>query len=244
MRVFSSRSFAVSFAAPTVSTVLTALMLGMPAAASAQVGHRPESSPYEDFKIGQTVSIMAGWLAVKGDPAGVAPKSTAIGQLRYDLGIGGPASLFVRYMLAPTDRTVLLPSNPRATRVMGTQSATTHLMDLGFDISLTGRKTWHHLMPSLNSGVGIVSNFASADTGYYRFGTKFAFTLGGSLRFLPSRGPQIRVDLTRALWKYQYPDNYFVKASDTTSVLTNTRQRSAWRNNFGVSAGVSIPVFR
>ncbi len=218
--------------------------LGVPAAAAAQVGHTPQRSPYEDFQIGQTVSIMAGWLSVRPDPAGVAPKSAAFGQLRYDLGIGGPASLFVRYALAPTERTVLLPSNPRATRVMGTQSATTHLVDLGFDVSLTGRKTWHHLMPSLNSGIGIISDFAAADTGFYRFGTKFAFSLGGSLRYLPRRGPQIRVDLTHAFWKYQFPDNYFVKASDTTSVLTNTRQRSAWRRNLGVSAGVSIPVFR
>jgi len=187
---------------------------------------------------------MAGWLAIKRDPADVAVKSSVMGSLRYDLGIGGPVSLYGRYLMAPSERKVLVPNNPRATRVLGMESTTSHVMDMGLDVSLTGRKTWHHLMPSLNVGGGLVSNFASADTGAYRFGTKFALTYGASLRYLPRKGPQIRVDVGRFMWKYQYPDRYFVKASDTTSVLTDTRQRSAWRTNWGVSAGVSVPIFR
>lgn len=216
----------------------------VPRASSAQIGHLPSKSPYEDFKIGQTVSILAGWLAVGADPAGVAPKSSAIGSIRYDIGVGGPASLYARYLVAPSERNVLIPGNPLLTRLRGTQAANTHLLDLGFDISLTGRKTWHRLMPSLNMGAGIAGEFAPMDTGSYRFGTKFAFTYGGSLRVLPKRGPQVRIDLSQLLWQYQYPDRYFVKASDTTSILTRTRQRSAWRKNTAVSVGVSIPIFR
>jgi hypothetical protein len=226
------------------ASVLAALTAAVPAVASAQVGHQPTSSPYEDFKIGQTLTIMAGWLAIKRDPADVAAKSSAMGSLRYDLGIGGPVSLYGRYLLAPSERKVLVPNNPRSTRVLGMQSATSHVMDLGLDISLTGKKTWHRLMPSVNFGGGLVSNFANADTGAYRFGTKFALTYGASLRYLPRKGPQVRVDVGRYMWKYQYPDRYFVRASDTTSVLTDTRQRSAWRTNWGVSAGVSVPLFR
>ena len=226
------------------ASVLAALITAVPAVASAQVGHRPSDSPYEDFKIGQTLTIMAGWLAIKRDPADVAAKSSAMGSLRYDLGLGGPVSLYARYLMAPSERKVLVPGNPRTTRLLGMESTTSHVMDMGLDISLTGRKTWHGLMPSVNFGGGMVSNFADADTGSYKFGSKFALTYGGSLRFLPRKGPQVRVDIGRYMWKYQYPDRYFVKASDTTSVLTDTRQRSAWRTNWGVSAGVSVPIFR
>lgn len=220
------------------------LVVVQPTNGSAQVGHMPQDSPYEDFQIGQTVTPMAGWVSMRRDPADVAVRSSAFGTLRYDIGIGGPTSFYARYLFAPSERRVLVPGNPKLTRVLGMRSTTTHLLDLGFDVSLTGRKTWHRLMPSLNVGIGVASDFAGADTGLYRFGTRFAFTYGGSLRILPRRGPQIRLDLSNLMWQYQYPDRYFVKASDTTAVLTNVRHRSAWRVNRGVSAGVSIPVFR
>ena len=44
--------------------------------ASAQVGHLPDKSPYEDFKIGQTLTIMGGWMNMRRDPANVAPDAS------------------------------------------------------------------------------------------------------------------------------------------------------------------------
>lgn len=218
--------------------------LATPGALHAQVGHLPTKSPYNDFNIGQTVSILAGRLNVARDPADVAPKPALLGSVRYDIGVGGPASLFVRYAASPSTRKQLAPTAVKAQRVVGTPDVTTHMFDGGLDVALTGRKTWHRLVPSVNGGVGIVSDFASADSGAYRFGTKFAFTYGFSLRYVPRRGPQIRIDLTRYLWQYQYPDRYFVKANDSTSVLTNTRERSKWKGNWAPTIGVSMPIFR
>lgn len=229
---------------PVCRTALAALLLAPCSLLRAQVGHLPDRSPYEDVKLGQTLSVMGGWLAIKRDPAGVAPKPSFLAQLRYDANVGGPASLFARYAVAPTDRDLLVPTNPRATRRIGSTGATTHLLDGGLDIALTGRKTWRHLMPSVNGGVGIATNLAAADTGGYRFGTRFAFTYGLSLRYLPARGAKVRVDLTNFLWQYQYPDRYFVKAADTTAILTNTRTREAWRGNWGVTVGAVIPIFK
>ncbi|MEN9509913.1 MAG: hypothetical protein RLZZ621_2476 [Gemmatimonadota bacterium] len=231
-------------ATSTAALLCTALAVATAAPLSAQVGHMPNASPYEDIKIGQTLTPMAGRMIMGRDLAGVAPKSSALGAIRYDIGVGGPASLFVRYLAAPSTRNVLNPTAPKATRVFATPNVTTHLLDGGLDIALTGRKTWHQLLPSLNGGVGVVTDFAKADTGAYQFGTNFAFSYGFSLRYLARRGPQLRLDLTNFIWQYQYPDRYFVKASDTTSVLTDTRNRSSWRGNWGVSAGVAIPIFR
>ncbi len=216
----------------------------IPALASAQVGHLPANSPFEDVKLGQNLSIMGGWMAMKRDPADVAPKSSLAAALRYDIAIGGPASLYVRYLVAPSERKLLVPTNPRATRVIGTPGVTTHQLDGGLDLALTGKKTWHRLIPSLNGGAGVVSDFSAADTGSYQFGTKFSFSYGLGLRYLPRKGPMIRVDLTNFMWQYDYPDRYFVKASDTTSVLTDTRNRSAWRGSRTVTVGVTLPLFR
>jgi hypothetical protein len=226
------------------TALAVAIAVAVPSSARAQVGHLPDRSPYEDFKIGQSMSVLGGWLAVKRDLADVAPAAAAAFGLRYDIGVGGPASLFVRYLASPSERKLLAPGNPKATRQIGTPGVTTHLFDGGLDISLTGRKTWHRLMPSVNGGAGLVSDFAKADTGAYRFGTKFAFNYGFSLRYLPKRGPQFRLDATNYLWQYQYPDRYFILASDTTAILTDTRNREAWRGNWSFSAGVTIPLFK
>ncbi len=212
--------------------------------AVAQIGHLPAKSPYEDVKPAQTLTLNAGRIAVKRDPANVAPSPSPFLSLRYDLPVGGPAALYARYSFAPSERNVLDPSKPRVTRVVGTPSVATHLVDLGLDLSLTGQKTWHHLIPSLAGGVGVVSDFGSADTGAYKFGTKFAFTYGAGVRYLLRNGWSIRGDATNSIWQYQYPDKYFVKASDTTSVLNDTKARSAWRGNWSLSAGISMPIFR
>ena len=220
------------------------LLVASSRSAVAQVGHLPDKSPYEDVKPGQSLSVSVGQLGVKRDPANVAPAASPFVSLRYDLPVGGPAALYARYMYAPSDRNVLDPNKPRATRIVGKSSVTTHVVDLGLDLSLTGQKTWRHLMPSLTGGVGLVSDFARADTGAYKFGTKFSFTYGAGLKYLFKNGWAIRGDATNSIWQYQYPDKYFVKASDTTSVLSDTRARSAWRGNWSLSAGVSIPIFR
>ena len=64
------------------------------------------------------------------------------------------------------------------------------------------------------------------------------------MRYLPRKGPMIRVDLTNFMWQYDYPDRYFVKAADTTSVLTDTRNRSAWRGSRTLTVGLTLPLFR
>ena len=87
MRVFRSTS---------VAALAAVTSLFAPTAARAQVGHLPDKSPYEDVKIGQTLTVMGGWLAVQRDLADVAPKSSWMTGLRYDIGVGGPASLFAR----------------------------------------------------------------------------------------------------------------------------------------------------
>ncbi|MDQ8168662.1 MAG: hypothetical protein P3B76_13970 [Gemmatimonadota bacterium] len=223
---------------------LTVVGGAAPALLQAQVGSLPANSPYEDVKLGQNLSIMGGWMLMTRDPANVAPKSSATAALRYDVAIGGPASLYVRYLLAPSERALLLPTNPKATRQIDAKGTTTHLLDAGLDLALTGKKTWHRLIPSVTGGAGVVTDFAAVDTGSYKFGTKFSFSYGLGVRYLPRKGPMIRVDLTNFVWQYDYPDRYFVKAADTTSVLTDTRNRSAWRGSRTLTVGLTLPLFR
>jgi hypothetical protein len=215
-----------------------------PAVARAQIGYLPNRSPYEDLVTDQSLSLSVGRLGTNSDPANVHPKSSAFFSLLYTLPVGGPASLFVQYGFAPSKRNLFNPDSPAKTRLIGTPSVTTHLVNLGLDVSMTGQKTFHHFMPSLTGGIGLASDFAKADTGAYRFGTKFTFAYGAALKYFFRNGWALRADVSNNVWQYQYPDRYFVKTSDTTSILTDTRNRSAWRSNWALTAGVSVPLFR
>jgi hypothetical protein len=158
--------------------------------------------------------------------------------------VGGPASLFARWSIAPTERNYIAPLASAANRITGSPRVVTHVIDGGLDIALTGRKSWRGLVPTVGGGVGIVSDFATSDSGSYQFGTKFALSYGFGVQYVMRSGVRLRADATNFLWQYSYPDTYFARAVDSTFVLTDTRQRTAWRGNWGLLFGVVLPIFR
>jgi hypothetical protein len=235
----------------TAARVLTLLLavtaaLGLPArpAAAQLVGSEPSRSPYRDLETTQQVTVALGWFAAASDAAGVGPRPAPFALLRHDLHLGGPAWLTSRYALVRSEREVIDPGFPAGERSLGRQPATHHLADVGITMALTGRKSWRGVVPTIGGGIGLTSDFGSLDLGNYRFGTKFAFTLGPGLRVVLPRGYALRLDLTNHVYQFRYPDTYFARASDSTSVLTDTRQRSGWLSNWGATVGTSVPLFR
>ncbi len=228
--------------------IVTAFTLALSAAstqpARAQVGHLPSKSPYEDVTPGQELTVFSGYFNSQIGAAGVLAKPSIFGGVRYDLPVGGPAVLTTRYSLIPSERTVVDPTKPRRTRVLGTENARTHMVDVGLTVLLTGQKTWHRLIPSVSVGTGLASDFAKADTGGYSFGTKFAFTGGASLRYMLRNNWSVRMDATNYLWRNAYPDAYYAVASDTTAVLRSDVSKKSWGGTWAWSLGVAIPIFR
>ena len=210
----------------------------------AQVGHLPSNSPYEDLKVGQDVTIFFGRFNSNIGPARVLPKPSLFGGVRYDVPLGGPGYLTARYTLIPSERNLLLPSKPRTTRVLSVENTQTHVVDIGFTVALPGRKTWHRLVPSVQLGAGLASDFASADTGGYQFGTKFAFTGGFDVKYMFKNNWAVRADATNYLWRNSYPDSYYAVASDTTRVLTTDISKKSWGGTWAWSLGLVIPIFR
>ena len=104
-------------------------------------------------------------------------------------------------------------------RDMGTESAPIYAADLALAVDLTGRKSWRRLVPQLRAGLGVVSSRAQDDSSGFSFGTPFAFTFGGGLKFVPGGRLQLRMDVTDRVFKLSYPDPYYRKASDNTTVL-------------------------
>jgi len=216
---------------------VVALIAALPAAA--QVGHDPASSPYRDLEHKQELTWLFGYVRARHDPAGVAPRSALTTGVRYELNLVGPLALSADVTRTFSERNVIDPAKPRATRDLGTEGAAVWAADVALALDLTGRKSWHHLVPQLRGGLGAMSSGAKDESSGFSFGTPFAFTFGGGLKFVPGGRLQLRMDVTDRVFKLSYPDSYYRNASDNTSVLDPTTPRSFYTHHTGLTVGVS-----
>jgi hypothetical protein len=216
---------------------VAALLAAVPVAA--QVGHEPASSPYTDLEYSQELTPLVGWVKARHDPAGVAPKSAPMIGLRYELALVGPLSLSSDVTGTFSSRDVIDPTRPSGQRGAGTQSTPVYSADVALALNLTGRKSWHHLVPQIRGGLGVVSSKAKDETSGFAFGTPFAFTFGGGVKLVPGGRLQLRADLTDRVFKLSYPDSYYRLASDNTAVLDAQTARSFYTHHLALTVGVS-----
>lgn len=210
-------------------------------AASAQVGHTPEESPYVDLVYRHEITTFSGYLDTRRDPAGVAPRNAPLVGVRYALYLAGPAFFTARIAYGRTERTVLDPLEPAASRVViPAANVSLLLADAGIALSLTGFKSWNRLVPELSGGLGLVSDFRTkADVGGFSFGTRLALSLGAGIRYVPGGRFQLRADVTDNLYRVAYPDSYYGTASDGTTILEREQQKAIWTHNPTITLGVS-----
>jgi len=218
---------------------VAALLMAVPV--SAQVGHEPEDSPYRDLQHRQELTLLGGWVKARHDPAGVAPRSAPMVGARYEFNLTGPLSLSSDVTAMFADRDVIDPSKPKAQRIPRTEGATVFAADLALAMNLTGRKSWHHLVPQVRGGIGLLRSSAADDSSGFRFGTPFAFSFGGGLKLVPGRTGrvQLRADFTDRLFKLSYPDSYYRLASDNTAVLDRSTAKSFYTHHAVFTLGVS-----
>lgn len=219
-------------------------LLFLSSAASAQVGHPPERSPFRDIEGGQELTGYAGRFNAGALPTGVGPKPGAIVGLLYQLHVGGPASVMVRYGRVATDRIALDPTLGKTNRSLGSHPAVVSLYDLGVALNLTGLKSYRRIVPVVNFGAGIASCTCTVDKDPFTFGTPFAISLGAGLRYVPGGHFQIRVDLTDYLYQLKTPGGYYINSADNTPVAAQGTARTFWKNNPTLTVGVSRLFFR
>ena len=224
-----------------IALALLLLAASSPALAQ-EVGHLPAESPYRDIAFKQELTPFAGYFQAGGDPAGVAPRSGPMLGARYEIRIGGPAQFMARVGHVWSERRVINPELPVESRDLGTTSTSLYVADVGISLNLTGQKSWRGLVPVLTGGAGVVSDFKGADAGGFRFGTQFAISVGGGVRWVPQDSRlQLRVELADYLYQISYPTSYIIQTEENPRV---TRKQSAWTNNLALTAGVSYRFFR
>ena len=210
------------------------------ARASAQVGYPPARSPYLDLEHAQELTLIGGQYHAHRDPADVGPQSGFITGLHYEWRAGGPAHLTGEIARISSDRNLIDPAKPEPARNLGTGSRPLYSATAGLGLSLTGSKSWHHIVPEVAGGLGFVSDLRSkADSGGFKFGTRFAFTWGGGVRYVPGGRWSIRADLTNRMYQLGYPQTYYLEPTGGTPVVPATQAKSFWLNNPAFTLGIS-----
>ena len=228
-------------------SVLILAASALPAAAQGvDVGYPPPKSPFNDLEYKQEATVFGGYYLAGKDPAGVAPRSGPMAGIRYEVTVGGPAQLVARVARVNSERQVINPAEPAASRNLGIQSWPLYLADLGMSLNLTGQRSWHGVVPVIHSGIGVASDLnKKAEGDPYNLGTTFAFSFTAGLRIVPSGGRlQMRADAGTWFYQVKYPSAYYNLTSDNTSVLESDQAKNLWKRNLGLTLGASYLLFR
>jgi len=224
-----------------------ALLVLVAAPTHAQVGYDPARSPYRDLRETQEITLFTGWYNARSDAARVAPRSGPMMGLHYQWRPSGPANLSATMSRVSSERNVLDPEAPATCptastsncKSLGTFRWPLYFFDASVALSLTGARSFFHLVPQVSAGMGLASDFHSQpDLGDFSFGTRFAFNWGAGIRWVPGGRYQVRADLTNHLYSVKYPVTYYQAAPDGSTIFTD-QPRSSWLNNPGFTIGLS-----
>jgi hypothetical protein len=172
----------------------------------AQVGHRPESSPYRDLRIKQTLTFMGGLLTGGGGKAGVGPSSGPLGGVRWDFHVGSSIALFLGGHASDLERRLINPIEPPGGgRELGTAQQNVWMAEGGINLLLTGRKTWHGFAPYAGAAFGMVFGTEVPEDSVFTFGRKFHIGPAAGIRFFLNRRFHIRLEARDIIWRMTYP---------------------------------------
>ena len=237
-REMPSRGFSRGLCAAIIG--ITVLLSAGPAVRlSAQVGHDPGQSPYHDVHRGGVFVASGGYLGGSRGRVGVGISDGPTGGLRYEVSLGGAIGVSMGVAYAPTTSFVVDPTKDSLSRTSGPYDNAVVLADVGLQLLLTGRKTWHGFAPYLGGALGMaLSNGAPPDPTTYTFGNKITFAPEAGLRWYPTRSISVRTDLRLVLWKLTYPLDYRQPSPDGSRVLALDASLTEWTAHPWVTIGL------
>jgi hypothetical protein len=212
--------------------------------ARAQVGHLPQNSPFRDVEVSQELTFFGGHYSAGRDAINVTPRGGPMFGLRYEKHVGGPASLMVRWSHVNSERFPVDPTKTGSAAQLGRRKVSLNLYDVDLALNLTGEKSFHHIVPVINVGAGIATCSCTVALDPYKFGTPFAFSFGGGLRYVPGGRFQLRVDWNDYLYQLKYPAEYYVNTTGTGAAAPPKQSRTFWKNNGALTLGASVLFFR
>ncbi len=223
------------------------LAAGAPlAAARAQVvGRLPGDAVMKDLFDGQRIGAFGGWLTTGLDPVGVRAKSGPIAGIRYSVLMSSPMYFSMRLFGVKTDHDVLLPNEPVGSRRAGTASANQIGFDAGFELSLTGERTWRGVQPLLTGGFGFILGAANQfDAGGYSPGGSALYSYGLAARFPTGRNGELRADVGWMVHQMRYPNAFRTTLAGDDPPLRPTGTMTPLVSNRAMTVAWTVGIFR
>jgi hypothetical protein len=177
--------------------------------ATAQVGHRPQFSPYRDIPKGHTLTLLGGYFKGGGGDLNVGPHSGSVFGARYDVRSGSTIQLGLELARADLERSIVNPFVRLANRRTGPVDQSVTFVEIALQFNLTGGKSWHRLAPFVGAGTGLaLASGTPADTSRYEFGRKFYLAPGVGVRLFLSDRLHLRAEARATFWKLNYPTTF------------------------------------
>jgi hypothetical protein len=192
------------------------LILALAAAPlAAQVGHRPDASPYRDITKGRSITLLYGDVGGDGGKIGIGPHNGRSYGARLDLRVGAPLQIGFTVARAELERLIVSAADSIHDRVDGPVSQNLTMGEVALQLNLTGKKTWHRLAPFLAGTAGYLGGStlppSQPDSSGYHFGGKFYFAPAVGLRIFLGNSLHIRLEARQLYWKLVYPSAYNVE---------------------------------
>lgn len=215
-----------------------ALLLAVPFPTAAQ----EVPSAYRFVEKGQEADLFVGFHNPDRGRFGFGPGSGMLFGGRYALELSGPLGLEAVLSYLDGTRHIVDPARPAGDRIVGEAPSDLLVIDARLRMSLTGRRTWHHITPYVFGGGGLAFGMFSttaADTmlaaaDRFDFGTGFQASLGGGIRYVLGERWALRGDALLTLYKIDVPAGYRDPERGFEAV-----PRSEWTSGAGLSFGLS-----
>ncbi|HEY9515039.1 MAG TPA: hypothetical protein VIQ74_05100 [Gemmatimonadaceae bacterium] len=217
------------------------LLAASAAPGMAQVGYPPSESPYHDLPFKQEITVYGGHFGGGAGKAGVGPTAGPLIGLRYSMHLGGPVEATAHLARVSSSRIVKDPGASGAEQIVGEQSLGLYLADVGIAVNLTGRKSYHRLVPLVAIGLGVASARDQDDVGGFAVGTPFALNFGTGVRFVPEGNFSARLDVSNYMYQLSYPSAYFRSPplGGGSAILGPREGSSEWTHHAVITLGVS-----
>lgn len=188
---------------------LTALLALLPAALAAQVGHRPEDSPYRDIRKGHSVTPYFGQFGGSGGRFEIGPHDGHIYGLRYDIRTSSTIQIGLAVARADLQRLIVDPFDSLSRRVRGPVDQKVTFAEVNLQFNLTGGKTWHRLAPYVGTGAGLTfPSGVPADTSKFELGKKIYLVPNIGIRIFVTDRLSLRGEARALFIKLKYPTTF------------------------------------
>ena len=226
------------------AVLLASLALATPALA--QVGHKPESSPYRDIRKGHTITALYGHFGGNGGRFGIAPHDRPVYGLHYDLRSGSTIQVGLGVARGKLQRLIVNPFVELANRVSGPVDQTVTFAELNIQFNLTGGKTWHRLAPFVNVGTGVTFPTSTpADTSKFEFGKKIYLAPSAGFRVFLTDRLHLRGEARAVFWKLKYPSTFTAEPPlqpgnppDHSNAVITDGNTSEWTSSSWLQVGL------